>query len=138
MMAIFGMAAAPATACRQALAAARLIERRLAEMNRTLADELPEPIQIGIGLHAGSVILGELGYGDRFLLTAIGDCVHVATRLQDLTKEFGCRMVVSELVAATAGIALADFPKHEVRVRGRDGPLVVRTVDAGAMADAAP
>jgi len=128
MMAIFGMHVEPREACRQALAAGQLIQRRLAEMNRTLADELPEPISIGVGLHAGSVILGEIGYRDRFLLTAIGDSVHVAARLQDLTKDFGCQLMVSHIVAATAGIDMAAFPEREVRVRGREAPLAVRIV----------
>ena len=96
MMAIFGMDCEPHEACRQALAAAGPIFHRLGEMNRTLADELPRPISIGIGIHAGTVILGELGYRDRFLLTAIGDAVHVAARLQELTKEYHCQAVVSD------------------------------------------
>jgi len=128
MMAIFGMHAEPREACRQALAATQLIHRRLAEMNRTMADELPQPIAIGIGLHAGSAILGELGFGERFLLTAIGDSVHVAARLQDLTKEYGCQLVVSQVVADTARIDLGAFPEHEVRVRGREAPLAVRVI----------
>jgi adenylate cyclase len=62
------------------------------------------------------------------LLTAIGDCVHVAARLQDLTKDYGCEIVVSEAVGATAGIDLASFPYYSVRVRGRDAPLTVRVI----------
>jgi adenylate cyclase len=128
MMAIFGTRIGPREACRQALAAAQIIHGRLAEMNRTLADELPGPIAIGVGLHAGNVILGEVGYRDRFLLTAIGDTVHVAARLQDLTRDYGCQLVVSETVAATAEIDLTGFPYHEVRVRGREAPLGVRVI----------
>jgi adenylate cyclase len=130
MMAIFGMHTGPREACSQALVAAQLIHGRLADMNRTLADELPEPIAIGVGLHAGNVILGELGYGDRFLLTAIGDSVHVAARLQELTKDYGCQLVVSDIVAATAGVELTGFPAREVSVRGRGEPLAVRVVGA--------
>jgi adenylate cyclase len=130
MMAIFGMHTDPREACSQALGAAQLIHRRLGDMNRTLADELPEPISIGVGLHAGSVILGELGYRDRFLLTAIGDSVHVAARLQDLTKDYGCQLVVSDIVAITAGVQMSGFPLREVTVRGRAEPLAVRIVGA--------
>jgi adenylate cyclase len=130
MMAIFGTHAGPREACSQALGAAQLIHRRLGDMNRTLADELPEPIAIGVGLHAGSVILGELGYRDRFLLTAIGDSVHVAARLQDLTKDYGCQLVVSDIVAVTAGVEMGGFPVREVSVRGRAEPLAVRIVGA--------
>jgi adenylate cyclase len=130
MMAIFGIHAGPREACSQALAAAQLIHSRLADMNRTLANELPEPIAIGVGLHAGTVILGELGYRDRFLLTAIGDSVHVAARLQELTKGYGCQLVVSDIVASTAGVEMSEFSVREVSVRGRAEPLVVRIVGA--------
>src|SRR5215468_5447931 len=130
MMAIFGMHAGPREACAEALAAVQLIHGRLADMNRTLADELPEPIAIGVGLHAGTVILGELGYRDRFLLTAIGDSVHVAARLQELTKDYGCQLVVSDIVATTAEAKMSAFPVREVSVRGRAEPLDVRIVGA--------
>jgi len=130
MMAIFGIHAGPREACSQALAAAQLIDSRLANMNRTLADELPEPLAIGVGLHAGNVILGELGYRDRFLLTAIGDSVHVAARLQELTKDYGCQLVVSDIVAATAEAKMSAFPVREISVRGRTEPLAVRIVSA--------
>jgi len=130
MMAIFGTHAGSREACSQALVAAQLIHSRLADMNRTLADELPEPITIGVGLHAGNVILGELGYRDRFLLTAIGDSVHVAARLQELTKDYGCQLVVSDIVAVTAGVGMNGFPVREVNLRGRAEPLAVRIVGA--------
>ena len=130
MMAIFGMHAEPREACSAALVAAQLIHSRLADMNRTLADELPEPIAIGVGLHAGNVILGELGYRDRFLLTAIGDSVHVAARLQEMTKDYGCQLVLSDIVAGTAGVELSRFPVREVNVRGRGEPVAVRIVGA--------
>jgi adenylate cyclase len=130
MMAIFGVHTGEREACSQALGAAQLIHSRLANMNRTMADELPEPIAIGVGLHAGSVILGELGYKDRFVLTAIGDSVHVAARLQELTKDYGCQLIVSEIVATTAGVEMSGFLLREVTVRGRAEPLAVRIVGA--------
>src|SRR5260370_20875336 len=99
-------------------------------MNRTLADELPEPIAIGVGLHAANVILGELGYRDRFLLTAIGDSVHVAARLQELTKDYACQLVVSDIVPATAGAEMSGVPVRDVTVRGLVQPLAVRIVGA--------
>jgi adenylate cyclase len=120
MMAIFGMRCEPDEACRQALAAV--------QMNRALANELLQPIRIGIGLHAGTVILGEIGYRDRFLLTAIGDAVHVAARLQDLTKEYNCQLVVSDALAAAANFSVGELPKFEVQVRGREELVAVRTV----------
>ena len=111
MMAMFGTKTDAAEACRQALEAARLIDWHLAEMNRALANELQEPIEVGIGIHGGEVIIGTMGYREHAQMTAIGEAVHVASRLQDLTKEYGCQLVVSETVAATGGdIRLAISP----------------------------
>ena len=128
MMVIFGMDCGAPEACRRAVAAAGPIFHRLAEMNRILADDLPQPISIGIGLHAGNAILGELGYQQHFLLTAIGDTVHVAARLQELTKEFSCQAVVSDIVMATAGLEFSELARREVRVRGREAVLTVQIV----------
>jgi adenylate cyclase len=128
MLAIFGTNTQPRDACRRALRAARRIVERLDEFNARLADELVRPITIGIGLHAGVVIFGELGYRDNFVVTAIGDTVHVAARLQDLTKDYSCELLVSDVVAQTAELDLSAFPMHDVQVRGRDAQLVVRTI----------
>jgi adenylate cyclase len=128
MMAIFGMDCEPREACQRALAAAGPVCHRLAEMNRTLADDLPQPISIGIGIHAGNVILGELGYRERFLLTALGDAVHVAARLQELTKKYDCKAVVSEDVIEAAGVTLSGLPGREIRMRGRRATLAIRAI----------
>ena len=134
MMAIFGAETGPQEACRQALEAARLIDWHLAEMNRTLVSELLRPIGFGIGIHAGEVIIGTMGYREHAQTTAIGEAVHAASRLQDLTKEFACQLVVSDIVGATAGIPLDEFPSHEIPVRGFSAPLRIRVVgSAGAL-----
>jgi len=102
--------------------------RALDELNRTLADEGGETLRFGIGVHAGPVIVGEMGYGRATSLTAIGDAVNTASRLEELTKTYGCQLVVSEYVATRAGIDLSAFPSHEVTVRGRDDALAIRAV----------
>ncbi|MFZ2006810.1 MAG: adenylate/guanylate cyclase domain-containing protein, partial [Stellaceae bacterium] len=133
MMAIFGTATDPAAACRQALEAARLIDWHLAEMNRALANELQQPIGFGIGIHAGEVIIGTMGYREHAQMTAIGEAVHVASRLQELTKEYHCQLVVSEVVGMTAGVSVGAFPGHRVQVRGLSAPLAIRAIDSAAM-----
>jgi adenylate cyclase len=132
MMAIFGTNTDAQQACRQALEAARLIDWHLAEMNRALANELQQPIGFGIGIHAGDVIIGTMGYREHAQMTAIGEAVHIASRLQDLTKEYGCQLVVSETVAARAGISLGDLPSHQIQVRGLRAPLAIRVVTSAA------
>lgn len=73
----------------------------------------------------GPVIIGDMGYHDTHSVTAIGDAVNTASRLESMTKEFGCQAVVSSVVARRAGVDLAALPSREVRVRGRDEPLLV-------------
>lgn len=133
MMAIFGTDADAPEACRRALQAARLIDWHVAEMNRALANELQQPIAFGVGIHAGDVILGTMGYREHAQMTAIGEAVHIASRLQELTKEYRCQLVVSEIVGKTAGVALEAFPLHEVQVRGLSVPLSIRAIDSATL-----
>src|ERR1700730_13094185 len=85
-LALFGLATGPQTACRQALKAAAMIAANVDELNLFLKQDLREPIQFGIGIHAGEVIIGDIGYRDHMVFTALGDAVNVAARLQDMTK----------------------------------------------------
>ena len=57
------------------------MDRALAELNETLSGEIGQKLRIGIGIHAGPAIVGEMGYGRTTGLTAIGDTVNVASRL---------------------------------------------------------
>jgi adenylate cyclase len=104
VLALFGLNTDPATACRQALRAASLIEANVAQLNHQFATEVVEPVQYGIGIHAGEVIVGDIGFRGRTVFTALGDSVNVAARLQDLSKRLGCRAVISEEVCRLAGI----------------------------------
>jgi adenylate cyclase len=128
IMALFGLKSGVAEGCRKALAGAVSMARALEVLNTNLAHNLREPLRIGIGIHTGQVIVGELGYGRARYLTAIGDPVNTASRLETLTKEYGCQLVVSESVAALAGVDLSAFPVYEIQVRGRISQLQVRVI----------
>jgi adenylate cyclase len=127
-LALFGLAAGPQTACRQALKAAAMIAANVEELNRFLEHDLNEPIRFGIGIHGGEVIVGDIGYRDHMVFTALGDAVNVAARLQDMTKSLGCEAVLSEEVRVTAGLAADDVPGQEVAIRGRTELMTVRIV----------
>ena len=138
VMALFGLEVEPAVASRHALQAARAMAEQLMEINKTLAGDLDQPLRIGIGIHGGPVIVGEMGYGEARSVTAIGDAVNTASRLEGLTKEFGAQLVVSEPVALRAALDLNDWPQATTEVRGRDEQLAVRVVaDAAALPRAA-
>jgi adenylate cyclase len=129
-LALFGLSSSPQTACRQALQAAAMIAANVEELNQFLSHDLREPIRFGIGIHGGEVIIGDIGYRDHMVFTALGDAVNVAARLQDMTKNLACEAIVSEEVRVTAGLSADALPEREVTIRGRAEPMVVRIVES--------
>jgi adenylate cyclase len=127
-LALFGLRSSPQIACRQALKAAAMIAANVDELNRFLSHDLREPIRFGIGIHAGEVIIGDIGYREHMIFTALGDAVNVAARLQDMTKNLACEAIFSEEIRATAGLAAECLPQQEVAIRGRTELMMVRTV----------
>jgi adenylate cyclase len=132
VMALFGIDDGAQGGSRGALTAARMISERMDELNASLRDELDEQLRIGIGIHTGPIIVGEMGYGGTSSITAIGDAVNTASRLQELTKEYGCELVVSEAVVLRAGLELSGFPRHEIEIRGKREMLAIRTLPRAA------
>src|SRR5690242_20487421 len=128
MLALFGLATQAQVACRQAIRAAALISGNIDELNQFLSHDLREPIRFGIGIHGGEVIVGDIGYRDHMVFTALGDPVNVAARLQDMTKQLACEALISEEVRVTAGLAADDLPQRDVEIRGRADPMKVRVV----------
>ena len=86
------------------------------------------PLRIGIGIHLGPAIIGEMGYGAATSITAVGDAVNTASRLEAMTKDYGAQLVVSETVAEAAGIDLSGFPSHRLDVRGRTQAIQARVI----------
>jgi class 3 adenylate cyclase len=127
-LALFGLNTNPQTACRQALQAAALIATNIDELNQFLSHDLLEPIRFGIGIHGDEVIIGDIGYRDHHVFTALGDAVNVAARLQDMTKGLECEVILSEEVYKTAGLPVNLLPEQELPIRGRAVPLTVRVV----------
>ena len=127
-LALFGLDTNPRTASRQALKAAAMIAANVEELNRFIAHDLHEPIRFGIGIHGGEVIIGDIGYRDHMVFTALGDAVNVAARLQEMTKSLACEVMLSEELRVTAGLTEDSLPQQEVDIRGRAKPMVVRCV----------
>ncbi len=129
VMALFGIEAGAATGSRQALAAARAMVEGVAALSAELAGDLPAPLRIGIGIHAGPAVVGRMGWGESFYLTAVGDTVHVAARLEQATKDYGAELVVSEDAARHAALDLSAFPGYDLAVRNRAGRVGVRVIE---------
>ena len=70
-----------------------------------------------------------MGYGDAVSITAIGDAVNTASRLEAMTKELKCQLIVSADVETRSKVDLEAFSCCEVNLRGRVEPLTIRTID---------
>ena len=128
VMAIFGADGEAEAAARQALAAARGIDERMRALNERLAREFGHRFAFGIGIHSGPAALGEVGYRETRTLSAVGDTVNTASRLQELTKHYGVPLVVSERVALAARLDVSRLEPYELVIRGRESALRVYAV----------
>lgn len=132
-LAVFGAPLDDPAAARNAVAAAREI---LAEIDRQPPDPA-WPLRVRIGIHAGQAVTGNVGSRRRREFTVIGDVVNLASRLEQLNKEFGSRLLVSEAVARRLDEAAGDAPRHTVTVRGYEAPVTVIVLDRGPAAASA-
>ena len=108
--------------CANALAAARQI---MLELDGLVSSGDASPTRIGIALHAGPAIVGNIGSADRKEYTVIGDVVNVAFRIEALNKELGSTLLISEPVRYQAGIQAEPLPPMTLRGR-RDSVEVFR------------
>ena len=129
VMALFGVDTEIGEASRSALNAAAQMTEGLDKLNVALASDLAVPLRMGIGIHSGHAIVGEMGYGHSVTVTAVGDTVNTASRLEGLTKEFGARLVVSAPLVARAGLDLPDARREEIAIRGRARPLEILVIE---------
>lgn len=130
LMALYGLDTDdPGRGCRDALRGAAEMLRRLDNLNANLESELENPLRAGIGIHFGEAIVGEMGLPGSQVLTAIGDNVNIAARLEGLTKEFNVPLVISAELAETAEVTCPVDKGHNVTVSGRSGPVQVYALD---------
>lgn len=103
IMAIFGAPKRLPNPCEAALAAAKGMQSEVVKLNEILVREGAAAIQIGVGLHAGDAVIGQVGSSGRHDYTAIGDVTNVASRLEGLTKDVGFQIVCSKDVFDALG-----------------------------------
>jgi adenylate cyclase len=101
LMATFGTPFAGDSDALNALRCARGMIASIAELNRERIDRGEPPIQVSVGLHYGQVVLGDIGL-NRLEFAVIGTTVNAASRLEALTREFGCAIVVSDALVQQA------------------------------------
>lgn len=125
IMAIFGIEDGPEQGAIQAIETAKGLVQEVNKINDQFSVDLENPMRIGLGIHCGKVIIGEMGYKHTLHLTAIGDTVNTASRLESYTKDFGCELILSDEVARHTELNFSKFQRHDLAIRGRKQSLSV-------------
>jgi adenylate cyclase len=120
------------TSAQAALKAAAGIGAAVQAFNLTLAAEGAPPVAIGMGLHLGDLVLGEIGAAGNAPRTLIGDTVNTTSRLEGKTKELGVELLVSEILLQTAGHETGGLDLVTPQMRGVTAPLSALAVKSGA------
>ena len=121
-LALFGAPLEAAGSANHAVGAAREMLTAMARVNHASS----WPLRIGIGIHFGEVVAGNIGSPRRKEYTVIGDTVNFAARLEALNKEFNSQLLVSAAVREALGEDGTDAVSlGEVAVRGYDRPMTV-------------
>jgi adenylate cyclase len=128
LMALFGLDESDDYGARAALRCASRMLERLDNLNHQLSAELAEPLDMGIGIHTGDAIIGRMGPPKTPVLTALGDAVNTAARLESATKEVEAAVMVSHDTLAAAGLS-GEVSLREVVLRGRSAALPVAALD---------
>ncbi len=129
VMAIFGSPVAYPDHARRGLIAALQMVEEANEFRQWMKDRFPDrdlpEFAIGVGLHTGDAVIGNIGSVKRLEFTAIGDTVNAASRLEGFTKEMQCTLIASSVTVADAGPGVRTGRTEMASVKGRQEAIEV-------------
>ena len=133
VMAEFGTPLAQPDHARRALRAGLRLGAAVAEMREWMAathagQELP-PFAIGVGIHSGTLVAGNIGSPDRMDYTVIGDTANLASRLESATKTLGCVVAASAATLEQAGAGVVVGGSQVVAIKGKAEPVEVFAIE---------
>jgi adenylate cyclase len=135
LMAVFGVPLPLDHHANRAVSCAIEIQREVGILNKEWQSRGQQPLQTGIGINSGSVLVGNVGSHERMDYTVIGEDVNLASRLESLNKEYNSNIIISgqtrEMLVEgeSSGIFLHDL--GQAQVRGLAKPVQIYSVTAG-------
>jgi adenylate cyclase len=128
LMAIFGAPTPQPNHAELAVLTALRMQTLLKTFNAKRIQGGLTPVEIGIGIHTGNVVVGNIGSEQRLEYTAIGDAVNLASRLEGINKEYGTCILISEMTLRQIQQELVCREVDKVRVKGRLEPVRIYEV----------
>lgn len=125
VMAFWGAPTPQANHAHRACHAALDCQQRIHELNKAWASEGKLPLPTRIGMHTGSVVVGNIGSSERMNYSVLGDAVNVASRLEGANKVYGTRIIVSEATYGQVATRFAFRPLDRVGVLGRKQGIMI-------------
>jgi adenylate cyclase len=132
VMAVFGSPVRHPDHARRALRAALGMAREADAFRQWMRERFPDrglaEFGVGVGLHTGEAVIGDIGTPKRKEFTAIGDTVNAASRIEGVTKDLGCAIVASEATVQAAGPGVRTGRHEQMRVKGKAEPIDVHEI----------
>jgi adenylate cyclase len=129
IMALFGVPLPhPDDALRAVACGLKMVERNQAFNRRRAANGL-EPLVIGVGLHTGLAVVGNIGTPEKMEYTAIGDAVNIASRIEGENKTFATNLLISEATYQLVATRISAEPAGSAQMKGIDEPMILYKVN---------
>lgn len=136
MMALFGATGQSENPCLDAVRAALDMLAEVAAMRPYFDAQFQFDLRIGVGIHYGEVVLGAVGFGERRRLTAIGDAVNLASRIESMNRQADTSLLVSGSVWEHVRTRAQRGRTLEVALKGKSGTYPLHEITALAAAGA--
>jgi len=128
IMAIWGVPVSTGDDAFNAVNAALMMREKLIELNKSRGTVKRPLIRIGMGIHYGPVLAGQIGSEDRMEYTVIGDTVNLASRIEALNKAFLTDILITEETADLVEDRVRLHPMERIKVKGKRKPLQIYAV----------
>ncbi len=129
LMALFGVDEQDSSInCMHAVTSALQMGEALERVNRYLKQNFDEQFEIGVGVHVGEVVLGNIGHRDRAHFTAIGDAVNIASRVEGETKMIDSSVLVSQCMHAHISNQVHFGQTLKTELKGKSGDYLLYEV----------